>query len=101
MAELDLRVKLARESARETDLAHRLAAAQQRRIERAKSRLDVLARELGTLRPTSILERGYSIVSTEGGKIVREAGQVTAGDSLSVRLHRGRLEVEVSEATEE
>ena len=95
LAELDLRVQLARHRSRLEGLAQRLEPSARQRLERAGRRLEVLDRELHSLSPVAILERGYAIVSDEDGAIVRDAGLVEAEQRLQVRLHRGRLGVTV------
>ena len=45
--------------------------------------------------PFATLERGYSIVRDEHGRIVRTADQVDVGDRLVVRLYCGRLDARV------
>ena len=70
-------------------------------LERLRSRLDSLDRQREQLNPLAVLERGYSIVRTASGTVVRAAGQVSAGDALQVRLHQGRLGVRVDEAERE
>ncbi|HEX8013508.1 MAG TPA: exodeoxyribonuclease VII large subunit [Casimicrobiaceae bacterium] len=52
-------------------------------------RLAALASALRHLSPQGVLERGYSIVTTEAGAIVHDAAQVTAGDTVSLRFARG------------
>jgi exodeoxyribonuclease VII large subunit len=47
------------------------------------------------LSPVAILARGYSIVLDASGQAVRDAREVCPGQALAVRLHRGRLGVEV------
>lgn len=50
------------------------------------------------LSPLHVLERGYSIVHTEGGEVVRNPGQVRAGERLHVHAAGGKYDVEVSPA---
>jgi exodeoxyribonuclease VII large subunit len=58
--------------------------------------VDTLGQRIQDLNPENILRRGYSITTQkETGEIVTEAGQVTVNEALLVRVHRGRLEVEV------
>ncbi|MBT9591119.1 MAG: exodeoxyribonuclease VII large subunit [Thiobacillus sp.] len=45
---------------------------------------------LGHLSPEGVLARGYSIVQLENGKLVQDAAQLKAGDSIGIRLHRGQ-----------
>ena len=119
LAGMDLRVRLARQSQRLAHLAERLrpAASQafearstrlaaldaglgilRARLERKSSRLGAAAARLGALSPLAILERGYAIVQDRSGRAVRESRQVSVGEALSVRLHRGALGVRVESA---
>ncbi len=100
LAMLDLRVSLARRRQRLEALAPRPAQLQRQRLDRLGARLDALAGGLGALSPTAILERGYAIVRTESGALVRDNRQAPPGDRLDVRLHRGRLRVVVAEISE-
>jgi len=50
------------------------------------ARLDA---HLKHLNPQSVLERGYSITEASGGRIVREAGQLTPGDDVKITFSRG------------
>jgi exodeoxyribonuclease VII large subunit len=55
-----------------------------------RTALDGLAARLDGLSPLKVLGRGYSIVSRTGdGVVVRRAAEVSAGDSLTVRLDQG------------
>ncbi len=97
LATLDLRVGLARQRQRLELLSQRPATLQRHRLERLAARLASLDGSLGALSPTAILERGYAIVRKESGELVRDNRQITPGDRLGIRLHRGRLNVTVSE----
>ena len=57
--------------------------------------LDSLAAQLGQLSPVKVLERGYALVQDEHGRLLRRAADTAPGQSLRVRLHEGRLGVEV------
>ncbi len=94
---LDLRLQLVRQRSRLDGLKQRLEPAMTLRLERPRSRLNSLDRQRQQLSPLAVLERGYSIVQTASGTVVRGAGQVSAGDALKVRLHEGRLGVRVDE----
>ena len=52
-------------------------------------RLGGLARGLKHLSPQGVLDRGYSIVTTESGVIVQDASQVASGDEVALRFARG------------
>jgi exodeoxyribonuclease VII large subunit len=57
-------------------------------------------RLLESLGPENTLARGYAIVNTGDGVILREAGDVQTGDTLQVRLHRGSVEGTVTQVNE-
>jgi len=65
-----------------------------------KTRLQGYTQRLGDLNPENILKRGYSItVRQDTLAVVSDAVQVSTGDRVAVRLHRGSLDCTV-EATE-
>ena len=70
-------------------LARRFAAAGVRGLELRASALARLGAQLGALSPQLVLERGYSIVATAEGKVVRDARQVGAGDRVTLTFSRG------------
>jgi exodeoxyribonuclease VII large subunit len=76
-----------------TQLARRLTLAMQHRAHRCHAHLARLAASLGSLDPTAVLERGYSITYDASGKVLRDAGK--AGGLIRTRLARGELESEV------
>lgn len=94
---LDFRVKMARRRSRFEGLSQRLKPAITRRMERAKARLESLDRQRMQLSPLAVLGRGYAIVQTSGGEVIRAVEQTQVGESLRVRLHKGRLQVRVDE----
>ncbi len=65
-----------------------------------RERLQHRQRLLESLGPNQILNRGYAIVSTANGKILRESTDVTLGTRLSVRLKQGLLLVKVTNQKE-
>jgi len=74
-------------------LAMRSASAQRR------SRVGALERALGAFGPQATLERGYSILLRPGdGSVIRDAGEVRAGERLQGRLARGTLDLDVADA---
>jgi exodeoxyribonuclease VII large subunit len=50
------------------------------------------------LSPLATLERGYAVLQTDTGDVVRSAEAVEAGDALTARLARGHLDVAVDAA---
>jgi len=64
---------------------------------------EVLGQTLARVRalsPLKTLERGYAIVQTAEGHVVRDGAEVTAGQELGVRLAAGRLTVTVDSVTD-
>ena len=82
------------------------------RVEQARARLGVFlttrlaarraelsrhAEKLEALSPLAVLRRGYALVwDASGSRLVRTARQVGVGDALQVRLHDGRMTVNVT-----
>lgn len=56
-----------------------------------KLRFERLGSNLSLLNPLSILSRGYGVVRTSQGKIVKKSTEVNTGDEVNVRLHEGEL----------
>lgn len=61
-----------------------------RRIEMQRARVAGASRHLRALDPLGTLERGYAIVRKDGS-VVTTPAQVTAGDTLHVRVHGGEF----------
>lgn len=53
--------------------------------------------KLDSLSPLAVLSRGYSLVQTPEGKMLRNSEDVAVGDRLSIRPGQGRLTAEVVE----
>jgi exodeoxyribonuclease VII large subunit len=60
-------------------------------IEEAKKHLGLAAASLDALSPLAVLQRGYAIAQREDGKLLRDAGLVSVGDTVKVRLAKGTL----------
>lgn len=76
------------------ELSARLHQAALRDLERRQRRLGHAAGRLDALSPLRVLERGYAVALHEG-RAVRDAETLSPGDPLELRLHRGRVDVEV------
>ncbi len=80
---------------RELDaLAHRAELAARSDVDASRSELARIGAQLAALSPLAVLDRGYAMVA-KGGELLRDPAQVSAGDTLEVRLARGKLEVVV------
>jgi exodeoxyribonuclease VII large subunit len=69
------------------------------RLEAAKQQLGTIAAALDAMSPLKVLERGYAIAHDSGGRVIREASAINAGDELRLRLWKGALNCRV-EGTE-
>ncbi len=77
-------------------LADRSKAALKRRISDSSHRLGLAARSLQSLSPLATLDRGYAIVTGPKGRILRSSADTHIGEPLSIRLHSGRIEADVT-----
>jgi exodeoxyribonuclease VII large subunit len=67
-----------------------------RQLRAEQSRLAALRAQLAALSPLTVLARGYSIVTTESGRVLTSAADVAPGDALGIRLAEGRLAARVA-----
>ena len=58
------------------------------RIARAYDRVAALAQNLAHLNPQGVLDRGYALVRDASGGIIARAGQLAAGDPVSITFAR-------------
>jgi exodeoxyribonuclease VII large subunit len=65
-------------------------------IARARSDTATSVAALSALSPQSTLERGYAVVRTHRGEIVRAHDEVTVGGHLSIRVARGNIDADVT-----
>ena len=75
------------------DRARRCATAQ---LDRAQQELTHTRAQVLALSPQATLDRGYAVVQTPDGTVVRDAAEVVFGESLRVRLAAGELRVTAS-----
>jgi exodeoxyribonuclease VII large subunit len=101
------------ERLRRRDLRLRFAAAHRRldsaassaeriaglRLARSRARLDELDAHLRQLSPLAVLDRGYAILETGAGRVVRSAEDAPEGTDVGVRLAKGRLKARVTAST--
>lgn len=71
--------------------AERLGAAAQQNLTGHRKRFIHLTAKLDALSPLKVLSRGYSLVLTEQGHVVQQAGQVTCGETVDIKLYHGSL----------
>ena len=81
-------------------LKNRLVAAQNQNITRAKQRYIAQISKLEAMSPLKVLTRGYSMVQTERGEVVRSVSQVALGERIQVKLSDGTLSATVMKKEE-
>ncbi len=98
---LQARSPLGRIQRLQSDLAarqQRLESGMQRQLQRASERLAHLSQLLHSVSPLATLERGYVILTTDAGQVVRDAAEVKPGQHLDARLARGSLSIRVEDS---
>ncbi|UVY85539.1 exodeoxyribonuclease VII large subunit [Brachybacterium sp. NBEC-018] len=84
-------------SGREEEIRSRIALARTlmgSRLDRARDEVVHLGRQVRALSPLATLERGYAVVQTPDGGVLRSPDDSAPGDALSVRVAGGRFGVE-------
>ena len=76
---------------RQTRLVQLLA----QRLQEAQSHQTLLREKLATLDPKAVLRRGYALVRQGAGNIVHQAGELTVGETVTLRLGQGRAAAEI------
>jgi exodeoxyribonuclease VII large subunit len=61
------------------------------------SRLQSAVHRLHALSPLSVLARGYALVYTSGGALLRSANETSSGETIHARLSQGSLEARVTQ----
>ncbi|TEA78151.1 exodeoxyribonuclease VII large subunit [Allopusillimonas ginsengisoli] len=75
-----------------------LAASMRRLLDQRGHRVAAVTQTLRALDPRNILDRGYAIVRTQDGIIVKNALDLKIGDPLGIELGKGGLQVRVLQA---
>lgn len=78
------------------ELLARLGAAASSDLARRTHRLEGLAASLEHLSPQAVFQRGYSLVRTTDGCIVRSSTQLIEGDAVSLTFGTGTAEAEIT-----
>ena len=68
-----------------------------RRIDHGLVDVGHLRARLTALSPASTLERGYAVLRTHDGAVVRDPAMLAAGESLEARVARGAFTVRVED----
>ena len=78
-------------------LESRLVRSQQSQIHHDSIQLQGLTRQLNTLSPLAVLNRGYALVFDETGSLVKKASSLLPNQRLMTRLAEGSVESRVTE----
>jgi exodeoxyribonuclease VII large subunit len=97
LAPAQLRGRLAESRARFETAYSSGQVAIEKQFQDANTRLGLAAASLDALSPLSVLQRGYAIAQRADGSLLRDASTVAPGDSVRVRLARGRLTARVED----
>jgi exodeoxyribonuclease VII large subunit len=87
--------RLTQQQLRLENLNQRLYRAWRHALDSRGEKLVLLLRTLNAVSPLATLERGYAIVSVEGGEILRNAADVQPGTVVEVRLAQGGVRAKV------
>lgn len=82
-------------------LRDRAGRSLEHRVRRADDELRHTLARLRALSPLATLQRGYAIVQRADGHVVRESGEVTAGDPLRIRVAEGTVSAVVTAGDDE
>lgn len=91
----DVRLRLSQAKRTMEGLEARIRRAAERTLVRARSRFGLLAAHLGQLSPLKILDRGYAIVQTAEGKVVKDPEDTRLGDAIRIRVARALVTANV------
>ena len=71
------------------DFRGRLERSLERLVQRSRARTGALDARLHSLSPLAVLDRGYALVLSADGSLIRSTTQLVAGDRLTTRLANG------------
>lgn len=81
-------------------LKNRLLAAQTQNLERKKRRFVEQTARLDAMSPLKVLTRGYAMVQTEDGNVLKSITQVELGERIEVSFSDGKLSATVMDKKE-
>ena len=78
-------------------LVVRLESAMRAHMGAAGARFSAQMGRLDAMSPLGVLSRGYAIARTESGRAIRSPDEVSPGERISIRVHRGELHARITE----
>jgi exodeoxyribonuclease VII large subunit len=79
----------------------RLVAAQQRSVSLKRHQFVALTAKLDAMSPLKVLTRGYAMVQSMSGEVIRSTRQVSPTDHATILLSDGKIKVSINEILEE
>ena len=81
-------------------LENRLVSSQTRILEHKQRQFVSLTSKLDAMSPLKVLTRGYAMVQTEGGAVLKSVSQTNPGDRIKITLGDGSVTAEVADKEE-
>ena len=78
----------------------RLRQGMQQTLDRHRHQLELLFNKLNSLNPNSVLQRGYALVYSEQGKVLRHSAETQPQAQIRVQLAQGKLSATVNQCLE-
>lgn len=97
---LSPRVKLQNTRQRLDETGSRMQEAMKHTLLLKRERVNSLAAQLGAYNPLNVLARGYAVVRSSDGEVVRSVGQITADERLIIRVSDGEFEAQTQSTAE-
>jgi exodeoxyribonuclease VII large subunit len=95
IASFDFRMKIAAMRLQVERRSAELGVRGERMLRAKREWIERLRLQLQERGPLKVLERGYAIATDAAGNVLRDADQISVGDAVAVRLHRGKFISEV------
>ncbi len=93
---MDLRLRFARFREAAIAAERSLVTLMRDAVSQRQRKFEPLDARLSQLSPLRVLARGYAIVETEGGQVLRDAEETGAGEMVRIRFGRGKAEAMVT-----
>ncbi len=91
LSPIKLAARLSENKIRLALLEQKQTAAIKKIIDSKDEKLKISMASLDALSPLSVLKRGFSIVETENGEILRDTEKVKVNDNVKIRLAKGEI----------
>ncbi len=93
----DVRLHLGRAKESLERVDRRLTELIRQKLHAAGRRFEAVQANLRHLSPVEVLSRGYAIVSSEGGHVLRSSSETAAGEEVVIRFYQGSAQATITE----